>query len=260
MATSAGGTPTRRLWIYTNFDCNLQCSYCVARSGPRAERRVLAAAPFRRLVDQAVQTEVCELFITGGEPFLLPDLADRLNYAVERLPTTVLSNATLFSGRRLEMLQRLSRKVRVQVSLDGGDPRAHDAYRGAGSWQRTVCGIHTLQDLGFTVLIGSPETPVNRDRLDALAAFVGTLGVPPERHFVRPLARRGYSQEGLELTAADLQPELTVSQDGVFWHPLALDADMLLTRRIFPLAAAWDLLTCRWRELLATGALPRPFK
>ena len=260
MAGPIADTPARRLWIYTNFDCNLQCRYCVAMSGPRVERRLLAPGVFRRLVDEAVQTGVGELFITGGEPFLLPDLAERLNYAAERLPTTVLSNAMLFSGRRLELLRRVSRTVSVQVSLDGGEAETHDAYRGAGSWERTVAGIRTLQALGFTVLIGSTETPANRARLDRLAAFVGALGIPPERHFVRPLAKRGFSQEGLELSAAELAPELTVSQDGVYWHPLALDADLLLTRRIFPLAAAWELLACRWRELRATGALPRQFK
>ena len=40
-----------RLWVYTNFDCNLQCRYCVARSSPRAERRGLAMHDFRRLVE-----------------------------------------------------------------------------------------------------------------------------------------------------------------------------------------------------------------
>ena len=28
-----------KLWIYTNYDCNLRCSYCVARSSPNAPRR-----------------------------------------------------------------------------------------------------------------------------------------------------------------------------------------------------------------------------
>ena len=29
-----------RVWIYTNYDCNLQCSYCLAYSSPRAPRRI----------------------------------------------------------------------------------------------------------------------------------------------------------------------------------------------------------------------------
>jgi MoaA/NifB/PqqE/SkfB family radical SAM enzyme len=250
----------RRLWIYTNFDCNLQCTYCVAMSGPRAERRVVGMPVFRRLVDEAVETDVRELFLTGGEPFLLPDVDERLNYAASRIRTTVLSNGMLYHGRRLETLERVSRDVIFQVSLDGGDAASHDAYRGAGSWEKTLAGIRTLQELGFPVVIGSTETPANRERLHELAAFVRELDIPEERHFVRPLARRGFSREGLELTAADLEPELTVSRDGVFWHPLALDEDMLLTRRIFPLEAAWSLLECRRQEVIASGGLPKRFK
>lgn len=258
-ATVATALP-RRLWIYTNFDCNLQCRYCVAESSPRAERRALALHTYLRLLDEAVATDVRELFLTGGEPFLLPDIATRLNAASERLPTTVLSNAMLYSGRRLATLEAVARAVTFQVSLDGGDAATHDAYRGAGSWEKTVAGIRTLQGRGFNVVIGSTETPVNAERLDALRAFVAGLDIAPERHFIRPLAKRGFSNEGLELSAAELEPELTVSQEGIFWHPLALDADMLLTRRLFPLAAAWELLDCRRQEVLATGVLPRQFK
>jgi hypothetical protein len=28
-----------KLWLYTNYDCNLTCTYCVARSGPGADVR-----------------------------------------------------------------------------------------------------------------------------------------------------------------------------------------------------------------------------
>ena len=31
-----------RLWIYTNYDCNLSCSYCVAESYVGAQRKGLA--------------------------------------------------------------------------------------------------------------------------------------------------------------------------------------------------------------------------
>jgi MoaA/NifB/PqqE/SkfB family radical SAM enzyme len=43
-----------KLWLYTNFDCNLRCSYCVAESTPTARRRALGLANAQRLVDEAV--------------------------------------------------------------------------------------------------------------------------------------------------------------------------------------------------------------
>jgi MoaA/NifB/PqqE/SkfB family radical SAM enzyme len=250
-----------RLWVYTNFDCNLSCSYCVARSSPRVERRALSLPSYRALIDEAAACGITEVFLTGGEPFLLPDIADRIRAAAERMQTTVLTNAMLFQGRRLETLRSLAGlDVIYQVSLDGADAATHDAYRGPGSWQKALAGIETLCSLGMTVAIGSTETPANSGALDALRCFVARLGIPAERHFIRPLARRGFSTEGMEVTAADLVPEVTVSVDGVYWHPLACEDDLLVTRRVFPFADAIARLHEMFHTVLASGALPQRFR
>jgi len=61
------GVPPR-LWLYTNYDCNLACTYCVAESHPHAERRGLPLETARRVIDEAVDLGFTELFITGVEP------------------------------------------------------------------------------------------------------------------------------------------------------------------------------------------------
>jgi MoaA/NifB/PqqE/SkfB family radical SAM enzyme len=232
-----------KLWLYTNYDCNLKCSYCVAKSGPNVARRALNPAKVRRLVDEAVSLGFSDVFFTGGEPFLLNEIYEMLAYSAERVKTTVLTNAMLLRGVRLDKLAAAAARVPaenlvIQVSLDGGRPEDHDAYRGKGSWERTVEGIRLLQERGFRVRIGTTETPVNSNYLDKLCAFHRSLGIPDEDHFIRPLAKRGYSREGLELDMGNLVPEVTVNLDGVFWHPLATDADMQVSRKIFPLAEA----------------------
>ncbi|MBV9011290.1 MAG: hypothetical protein JO272_04445 [Pseudonocardiales bacterium] len=45
--------PGTRLWMYTNFDCNLACDYCCARSAPQAPRRALGIDRIRRLATTA---------------------------------------------------------------------------------------------------------------------------------------------------------------------------------------------------------------
>jgi hypothetical protein len=35
-----------------------------------------------------------------------------------------------------------------------------------------------------------------------------------------------------------LLPEITINVDGVYWHPLSTDPDMLVTEQIFPLSDA----------------------
>ena len=249
-----------KLWLYTNYDCNLKCSYCVAKSGPNVVRRALEPAKVRRLVDEAVSLGFSDVFFTGGEPFLLNDIYDMLAYSAERVKTTVLTNAMLLRGARLEKLVATAARVPaenlvIQVSLDGGRPEDHDAYRGKGSWEKTVEGIRRLQERGFRVRIGTTETPVNSAHLDKLCAFHRSLGIPDEDHFIRPLARRGYSREGLELGMGNLVPEVTVNLDGVFWHPLATDADMQISRKIFPLADAVAQIQAQL-EVIAGGGTP----
>jgi len=241
-----------KLWIYTNYDCNLKCSYCVAKSGPKVPRRALGEPRVKRLVDEAVQLGFDHIFFTGGEPFLLDEIYDMLAYSSGRVKTTVLTNAMLLRGKRLQRLLDIANEdLIVQVSLDGGRPEDHDAYRGPGTWRKTVDGIGLLQEAGFRVRLGTTETPVNSPHLHKLCEFHRSLGIPDEDHFVRPLAKRGFSREGLELDMGSLIPEVTVNVDGVFWHPLSTDSDMQVSRNLFPLAESVD----RIREQLASISL-----
>jgi MoaA/NifB/PqqE/SkfB family radical SAM enzyme len=230
-----------KLWIYTNYDCNLSCSYCLAESSPRAPRRGLGLATVRQIVDEAAGLGFERVFLTGGEPFLLPDIYAMLAYAAPRIPVTVLTNGMLLRGTRLERLVEAAHaNLTVQVSLDGARPEHHDPYRGRGAWVAAVEGIRLLRGHGFHVRIGTTETRANADHLDELAAFVRSLGIPPEDHISRPVARRGFAAEGLEVGIDSLAPELTLTAGGVFWHPLASpsSADMQLCEQIFPLASA----------------------
>ena len=57
---------TWKLWIYTNYDCNLSCSYCVAESTPRAPRNAIGLDITRRIVDEACDLYTKESCGTAG--------------------------------------------------------------------------------------------------------------------------------------------------------------------------------------------------
>ncbi|OGO38053.1 MAG: hypothetical protein A2W35_21670 [Chloroflexi bacterium RBG_16_57_11] len=243
-----------KLWLYTNFDCNLRCSYCVAKSSPTASRRALGKENARRLVDEAMELGFNEVLFTGGEPFILDDIYEMLSYSAERVRTTVLTNGMLLRGGRLERLAEIaSPNLQVQVSLDGARPEEHDPYRGDGSWVKTVEGIWLLLERGFHVRLSTTETPVNRGRLEAICDFHYSLGIPEEDHFVRPLAKRGFSEQGLELSMTNLVPEITATIDGIFWHPLSTDADMQISQSLFPLAEAIHCVQEQLEAIATTG-------
>jgi pyruvate-formate lyase-activating enzyme len=232
--------PGTRLWIYTNFDCNLACDYCCARSSPRTARRALGPDRVRRLAHEAVEAGVRELILTGGEPFLLPDLDQLAASCTTALPTILLTNAMLLRGRRLDMLRRMDRdRLTLQVSLDSATPDLHDEHRGPRSWERALAGIRTAQSEGFRVRVAATLAPDRFVELEPFRLFLDDLGIDRDDQVIRAVAHRGAAGTGLELTAESLIPEITITADGVYWHPVGADHDdQLVTRNLFPLRDA----------------------
>ena len=257
-----------RLWIYTNFHCNLACSYCAVASSPRARPRSLGAARIRALVDEAVDEGFEELYLTGGEPFALPDIAAILEYAADRLPTVCLTNAMLFSGRRRgEALRGLQGRANLilQTSIDGARPETHDRWRGDGSWARAMDGLALARSLGIRVRVAMTETPDNDGEAAALGALLADRGIPSEDFAVRAMVARGFADEGIEVTDALLVPELTITADGAHWHPVGGDLesspDLLVAAAPVTLAQAKQLVARRYLELrLADGSLPSAYR
>src|SRR5260370_2334440 len=61
-----------RLWLYTNFDCNLHCDYCCVRSSPKVPRRELGLARVRRTATEAAQIAAPHIFVTARHTLLSP--------------------------------------------------------------------------------------------------------------------------------------------------------------------------------------------
>ena len=59
----------------------------------------------------------------------------------------------------------------------------------------------------------------------------------------------------MEVSKSLIVPEMTINRDGVFWHPLSTDADMQVSKELFPLSQA---LNCIQEELevIAAGGVP----
>jgi pyruvate-formate lyase-activating enzyme len=228
-----------RLWLYTNFDCNLHCDYCCVCSSPKVPRRELGLARVRRIASEAAEIGVGEIFVTGGEPFLLTDIGDILASCLAAAPTTVLTNGMLLGGRRLQTLRSLpSDRLTLQVSLDSPTPELHDRHRGAGTWLRAWQGIECARREGFRVRFAAT---ISTDReAEEFRRFLDARKVKEEDRVIRRIALRGLAAEGVALARADLAPEVTITALGVYWHPVgAADADMLVTPDIFPLAESF---------------------
>ena len=209
------------------------------RSSPTVPRRELGLARIQRIAREAAELGVKEIFVTGGEPFLLEDIGDILLACAAAAPTTVLTNGMLFTGRRAESLQALPRdRIVLQISLDSATPELHDLHRGPGTWARTREGIQRARALGFRVRLAA--TVSTDAEAEAFRQFLDKEKIAAEDRVIRRIALRGAASEGVAVSRADLVPEVTITADGVYWHPVgAEDADLLVTRDIFPLSESF---------------------
>ena len=244
-AVRAGELPGR-VWMYSNYHCNLACSYCLTESAPKVSKRELTSQAMIGVAHDAADLGFTALGVTGGEPFLLPDMAHRLAELGSILPTVGLTNGTLFTGRRLDAAEELAgTDVALQISLDSADPDVNDAARGPENFAKVVAAIPALVERGVTVRIATTGQDPDAVAAARLCALHRDLGVPDEDHVVRPIINRGRAAEagmGVDVTELDLPAELTVTADGAFWSPFGptvvagqLDTDLLLTRTTVPL-------------------------
>jgi len=249
-ALPADRRPGYRLWVYTNFHCNLACDYCCVVSSPSALRRVIELDEFTAIVEEAEAASVRELFLTGGEPFMLLDLDERLRIATARLPTTVLTNAMVWTGERRRRLEALPRDgLTLQISLDSATAELHDRHRGQGSFDRAITGIRTAMDLGFRVRVAATLGADAGDAERDLVSLFDDLALDDDARVVRRVARQGAAGRGLSVSRASLVPEVCITAEGVWWHPVAAtDPAMHFRHEWRPLERAIEAITNEYRR------------
>ena len=234
----------QRLWAYTNFSCNLACTYCCAESSPKAPARLLPAGVAASAFAEFRQLGGRELFLTGGEPFMHPELGEIVD-AGEGLERTILTNAMVFSrGARRQTLENMDRSVVLQVSLDSATADLHDAQRGKGSWHKALTGIGEARALGFRVRVAATLFDEDPEGVRALHARLDQEGIAMEDRVIRPVAQEGFAESGIHVSIDTLEPEPTITADGAWWHPVAVtNPNMRIADAPLPLAEVFGVIT-----------------
>ena len=69
MTTSIPSELLERIWLYTNLNCDLGCTYCVTATPSGRVHARLELPVFKRLVDEAAALGFRQAALTGGEPY-----------------------------------------------------------------------------------------------------------------------------------------------------------------------------------------------
>jgi len=186
------------LWIQiTGTWCNLECVHCINASGPRDPWLApLDGDTIRRAIGEAEALGVKDIYFTGGEPFLHPEILPLLASALEVAPTSVLTNGTRINARIADALAKLAvdapYSLEIRVSLDDVDPDLNDRVRGRRAWARAVRAIRLLDARGLLPIVTateivSAESPDDTRMYDRFRDFLRSLGLEKPRVKIMPV-------------------------------------------------------------------------
>jgi AdoMet-dependent heme synthase len=237
------------LWIQvTGTFCNLACRHCFISCGPRADRiPMMTVEQVQRAIDDGRARGMRQVYFTGGEPFLHPDILELVERALALAPLTVVTNGILLDGGTVAWLRDAFERARysldLRISLDGMSPEQNDPVRGRGTFDRIAAAIRRLGAAGLSpvvTVVEHEEGLAGSEARTRFLDFVRGLGVRQPRVKFLPLLRIGREErrthgydEPSTPTAGPLLPEVEstllcasgrcVSAQGAFPCPILVD-------------------------------------
>ena len=160
--------------------CNLKCLHCYNDSGICADSKDLSDEAWLRVAEELKDMKLLSITISGGEPFLRPNVLKTLIETLTRNERTligIITNGWFVNQSFIDFFCSLSNPTWIQVSIDGAYPEEHDWLRGVkGSWKRAVQTAYRLSRAGIPVRIAHTCTKANFRNLEKMMELSVLMG------------------------------------------------------------------------------------
>lgn len=158
--------------------CNLDCMYCYnVWKSPRSNypRGQLPLRDMIRVIDRLLDELPLEsIAISGGEPFLRPDLAQIVAYLwSRRVAAVIITNGTLLTSERIE---QTSGAHNYELPLLSYRPEVHDRLTRRKAFDRVIEGALNLRRLGGRFAVAFIATRLNYRDLEKTLDLAVALG------------------------------------------------------------------------------------
>ena len=159
-AKEAGFSPPVLMVISPTMRCNLDCYGCYA--GKYSQKGDLGMDTLEGLIEEAEEMGIYLLTISGGEPFILPELPELLGEHPD-IMFQIYTNGTLIDKG---VAQRLARAGNVfpAISVEGFEKETDDR-RGEGTHKKILAAMDNLRRAGVFFGFSATATKDNNDLL-----------------------------------------------------------------------------------------------
>ncbi|MEV6804665.1 radical SAM protein [Streptomyces sp. NPDC051132] len=156
--------------------CNEKCAHCFVSATKRGEYMALENVR-TRLIPQLAASRVNRVTVTGGEPFMHPDLIQIVReFRAAGMGVGVCTNATMVTDEQIAELAEL--EAHMNVSLDGFSADSHGKFRGRPEgFEETVETVKRFGAAGILQgLLCTPNNLAEDEEYAQLCAFATQQG------------------------------------------------------------------------------------
>lgn len=161
---SSADPPYRKALLQITEHCNLLCAHCFIPFSNHSYTMPLEIIR-DKIIPRLKQCRVNRVTLTGGEPFIHPDIIDIVYHLRKAdIGVGICTNATIITIDQIKILSQIG-GVHLNVSLDGFRPESHGKFRGdMNSFEKTINAICKLSQ--YKLLQGILVTPNNLAKID----------------------------------------------------------------------------------------------
>jgi MoaA/NifB/PqqE/SkfB family radical SAM enzyme/ubiquinone/menaquinone biosynthesis C-methylase UbiE len=144
----------RECWLHITDQCNIMCRHCLFKCSPKL-RATLPFEDIGRIFREAYHLGARTFYLTGGEPFLHPNIQDICKLILNTHNDThlvILTNGLLFSRFQSFYRSLPLNRLHFQISVDGLEA-VHDQWRGKGTFKKLFKTFKSLEELDVTTSI-----------------------------------------------------------------------------------------------------------
>ncbi len=200
--------PLKSLYFTVTTNCNLECPYCYL--GLQREKCFISIENVKLAIERLKKTNSnCQLIITGGEPFLHPEIFEIIDLIEsDGFSFAILTNGTLIDEIKARKLASYKFLKSIQVSLDGISLETHKKTRG-NSFIKTMRGIKNISKnkIPFSIAPTIHEDNANEIKDIAKLALENGGWITPNNLIVFPECKKtglSLSNETLENVIKEL--------------------------------------------------------
>ena len=250
-----------------NYRCNFHCQHCdVTRLRKQGKHRIFTPADVKELAKQADEMGLAQIVITGGEPLVFPDF-DKVVEAIDPSKFWIVSdtNGWFLDEAKAKHLKSIG-VDKIQLSIDGLDPVAHDEFRRkTGSFERCLKALDASLSAGLNVII---QTVVTKQRIRSqefidFIEFFNQKGVGVFVTYAKPVGDwEGNFDVLVTKEDMDYMRELEKKYN-VFTHltpAYGLDLGCIAVKRMISITEYGDVMPCPYIHVSLGNFFKEPLK